>query len=61
MQELQEIIKGRTGSTSLLKSFKPAEVQRAVQKEVVTPLNQAAKQALPAAAKPASGERRMWS
>ena len=59
MQELQEIIKGRTGSTSLLDSFKPDKVQQAVQTKVVTPLKQAAKQALPAPAKkPASGDER---
>lgn len=59
MQELQEIIKGRTGSTSLLDNFKPDKVQQAVQKKVIAPVKQAAKQALPAPAKkqPASGER----
>ncbi|BDA50432.1 hypothetical protein COCOBI_16-1080 [Coccomyxa sp. Obi] len=51
-QELQEIVKGRTGSTSLLKSFKADEVQKTVQKGIVAPLTSSPQKA--ALAKPAS-------
>ena len=50
-QELQEIIKGRSGSMSLLDSFK-----QTAQKNVAAPLQQVAKKAAPAAAAPASGQ-----
>lgn len=71
LQELQDIIRGRQGSTSLLDSFKPSKVQETVQKNVVTPLQKTVvtplqktvvaplqaeiKKAAPAPAKPASG------
>lgn len=50
-QELQEIVKGRGGSTSLLKSFKPEAVQKTVQKGIVAPLTSSPQKA--ALAKPA--------
>ena len=38
MQELQSIVKGRGGSTSLLDSLKPGKVNETVQKGIIAPL-----------------------
>lgn len=52
LQELQEIVRGRGGSTSLLKSFKPEAVQKTVQKGIVAPLTSSPQKAT--LAKPAA-------
>ncbi|KAK9917577.1 hypothetical protein WJX75_005979 [Coccomyxa subellipsoidea] len=51
-EELQEIVRGRGGSTSLLKSFKPEAVQKTVQKGIVAPLTSSPQKA--ALAKPSA-------